>query len=194
MQALIERQVIQMSRLVGDLLDVSRVHTGKLRLERQVVDLLAIIDAALVACRPAIDARLQHFAIHLPAGAPEMHGDPIRLTQVLSNLLGNASKYTPIGGMLELSGKVVEGCVLITVSDSGIGISAEALPIIFEPFVQAPEAFGYNGAGLGIGLTVVRELVEAHGGTVVASSAGSGLGSQFLVTLPLAERAPVDNG
>ncbi|HLD64840.1 MAG TPA: diguanylate cyclase [Pseudomonas sp.] len=193
MQALIERQVVHMSRLVEDLLDVSRVHTGKLRLERQRADLLGIIDTALMACRPAIDTRLQHFAIHLPVGAPEVHGDPIRLTQVLSNLLCNASKYTPNGGALELSVKVVEACVLITVSDSGIGISAEALPIIFEPFVQDPQAIGFNGAGLGIGLTVVRELVEAHGGTVVASSAGSGLGSQFVVTLPLTERAPVGN-
>ena len=193
MQALIERQVVHMSRLVEDLLDVSRVHTGKLRLERRVVDLLGIIDAAIVACRPSIDTRLQHFAIHLPAGTPELHGDPIRLTQVLSNLLCNASKYTPNGGALEMSVRLVEASVLITVSDSGIGISAEALPIIFEPFVQDPQAIGFNGAGLGIGLTVVRELVEAHGGTVVASSAGNGLGSQFVVTLPLAERAPVDN-
>jgi len=184
-QAIIERQVAHMSRLVGDLLDVTRVNTGKLRLERRVVDMAGIIDEALDACRPAMDTRLQHFGIHVPSCAVEVHGDPVRLVQILSNLLDNASKYTPDGGNIGLSVVVVDDAIVMTVSDSGIGISAETLPSVFEPFVQDPHAIGFNGVGLGIGLTVVRELVGAHGGNIVASSAGNGLGSRFIVTLPL---------
>lgn len=187
MQAIIERQVAHMSRLVGDLLDVSRVHTGKLRLERRPMDLAEIIDEAIEACRPAMATRLQAFDVQAPAGALEVHGDPDRLAQVFSNLLDNASKYTPPGGRIGLLVRVADVAIVVTVSDSGIGITAEALPHVFDPFVQDTHAIGFNGAGLGIGLTVVRELVEAHGGTVVASSDGTGLGSRFVVTLPRAE-------
>jgi signal transduction histidine kinase len=178
-----------MSRLVSDLLDVSRVSTGKLRLERRTVDLAGIIDAAIDACQPTIAARRQRFEVQLPSGELELYGDPIRLAQVVSNLLDNASKYTPEGGEIGLSAVVIADAVVITVSDSGIGITPEAMPRIFEPFVQEAHAIGFNGVGLGIGLTVVRELVEAHGGQVVASSAGTGLGSEFVVILPLARQA-----
>ena len=189
-QAVIERQVVHMAKLVDDLLDVSRTHTGKLRLERRVVEMAGVIDEAVESCRPAMDTRLQHFGIHVPLCALEVNGDPVRLTQILSNLLDNASKYTHVGGEIGLSVVVVDHAVVMTVSDSGIGITAEALPKVFDPFVQDTHAIGFNGFGLGIGLTVVRELVEAHGGHVIASSAGSGLGSQFVVTIPLAERPP----
>jgi len=114
-----------------------------------------------------------------------MHADPVRLAQVLRNLLDNASKYTPNGGQITLSVTVLDETVVVSVSDNGIGITAELLPRVFEPFVQDKHAIGFNGAGLGIGLTVVRELVDAHGGNVAASSAGTGLGSRFTVTLPL---------
>ncbi|WP_460713454.1 diguanylate cyclase domain-containing protein [Lysobacter terrae] len=184
-QAVIEQEVEHMVRLVSDLLDVSRGNTGKLRLEHQAVYMTGIIDEAVDACRPAMDTRLQRFTVQVPSRALEMQGDPIRLAQILRNLLDNASKYTPNGGEIGLSVVVRDGALAMTVSDSGIGITAEALPKIFEPFVQDKHAIGFNGAGLGIGLTVVRELVEAHGGTVVATSAGTGLGSQFVVTLPL---------
>jgi len=187
-QGIIERQVEHISRLVGDLLDVSRATTGKLRLERQVVEMAEVIDQTVDSCRPAMDTRLQHFGVHVPSCPLLVHGDRVRLVQVLSNLLDNASKYTQVGGDIGLSVVVVEDAIVITVSDSGIGIAAEALPTVFEPFMQDTHAVGFNGIGLGIGLTVVRELVEAHGGNVAASSAGSGLGSQFVVTLPL--RAP----
>jgi diguanylate cyclase len=187
-QAIMERQVVHMSRLVSDLLDVSRVNTGKLRLERRVVEMAGIIDEAVDACRPAMDTRLQHFGVHVPSCALEVHGDPIRLVQILCNLLDNASKYTQNGGEIRLSVAVVDDAIVMTVSDSGIGITAEALSNVFEPFTQDTQATVFNKDGLGIGLTVVRELVEAHGGNVVASSAGSGLGSQFVVTLPLAGR------
>jgi diguanylate cyclase (GGDEF)-like protein len=185
MQAIIEREVTHMARVVSDLLDISRVHTGKLRLERCIADLAGMIDAAIDACRPAMDMRQQHFIVQLPARPAIVDGDPVRLVQVFSNLLDNASKYTPEGGQVVLAVTVLGDTVAISVSDSGIGISAEALPDVFEPFVQDGHALGFNGVGLGIGLTVVRELVEAHGGSVVASSAGHGQGSRFVVTLPL---------
>jgi diguanylate cyclase (GGDEF)-like protein len=187
MQAIIERQVAHMSRLIGDLFDASRVSTGKLRLERQRVDMTTIIDEAIAICRPAMDIRLQHFGVLVPARALEVDGDPVRLVQVISNLLDNASKYTPDGGEIALSVVAANDAMVINVSDTGIGISGEALPRIFEPFMQDAHATGFNGFGMGIGLTVVRELVEAHGGTVVASSRGTGRGSQFVVTLPLLE-------
>jgi diguanylate cyclase (GGDEF)-like protein len=185
MQAIIERQVAHMSRLIGDLFDASRVSTGKLRLERHPVDMTAILDEAIAICRPAMDVRLQHFVVLVPARVLEVDGDPVRLVQVVSNLLDNASKYTPDGGEIDLAVVVAEDSLTITVADTGIGITAESLPKVFEPFMQDAHATGFNGFGLGIGLTVVRELVEAHGGSVVASSLGADRGSQFAVTLPL---------
>ena len=185
LQAVIERQGAHMARLVGDLMDLSRVNTGKLRLLRQRADLAPIIDSAVQACRPAMDTRLQAFTIQLPLEALEIDGDPVRLAQVLSNLLDNASKYTPDKGRIGLLAVRDGQSVVITVSDSGIGISADALPRIFAPFVQDEHAVVFNSAGLGIGLTVVKELVEAHGGTVSANSEGVDKGSQFTVTLPL---------
>ncbi|WP_213768691.1 diguanylate cyclase [Caballeronia sp. dw_19] len=191
-QAIIERQVAHMSRLVGDLLDVSRVNTGKLRLEHGLVDIKVVIAAAADACGPAIETRRQHFDVQMPSCALDIDGDSVRLTQVFTNLLDNASKYTPNGGRIELSVSVVDDAIVATVSDNGIGITAEALPKVFEPFVQDTQAIGFNGVGLGIGLTVVRELVEAHSGKVVASSVGSGCGSQFIVMLPKAASAITD--
>jgi signal transduction histidine kinase len=184
-QAIIENEVEHMVRLVSDLVDMSRINAGKLRIERRIVDLTDIVDEAVAACRPAMDTRLQHFSVRVPARAIKLDADPVRLAQVLRNLLDNASKYTPNGGEVGLSVVVADDTVVVSVSDSGIGITAGALPEVFEPFVQDKHAIGFNGVGLGIGLTVVRELVDAHGGHVVASSAGTGLGSQFVVTLPL---------
>jgi diguanylate cyclase len=190
MQAIIGRQVTHMQRMIEDMLDLSRVHTGKLRLERRQVDLAGLIDEAVFTCRPAMHGRKQQFSVRMPPQVPKLDCDPVRLAQVFSNLLDNASKYTPEGGrialVVELAGDALIGStVVVAVSDSGIGITAEAMPDVFEPFVQDRHAIGFSGAGLGIGLTVVRELVEAHGGTVTASSEGSGLGSRFVVTLPL---------
>ena len=184
MRAIIEQQVVHMTRFVGDLLDVSRVSTGKLRLQPVAMDLASVIADVVEACRPAMDARGQRFELQVPEGPIELQGDPVRLTQVLNNLLDNASKYTPNGGKVGLTVESVAGTVELTVSDTGIGITAEALPDVFEPFVQDAHAVGFNGVGLGLGLTVVRELVEGHGGTVVVSSGGKGLGSRFVVTLP----------
>lgn len=184
-QGIIERQVRNMSRLVEDLLDVSRVNAGKLRLKKERVEIIAFINGVVEACRPSMGTRLQRFEIHLPPPPVDVEADPVRLAQVLHNILDNASKYTPEHGEIHVSAGVHETTVTITVADNGIGIRAEAMGTIFEPFVQEQHATQFNGVGLGIGLTVVREVVEGHGGQVVASSAGVGLGSQFTITLPL---------
>lgn len=185
MQALIEGQVQHMSRLVDDLLDVSRATTGKLRLDCRILDMVQIIQDAVVVCSPVMTAQHLHFKVELPTCALAVNGDPIRLTQILGNLLGNAVKYTPAGGTVTLSVTAETDLLTMSIVDTGIGISAKALPFVFEPFVQDVHAVGFNGAGLGIGLTVVRELVEAHGGTVTGTSDGDGKGSKFVVTLPL---------
>jgi diguanylate cyclase (GGDEF)-like protein len=184
-QGIIERQVQTMSRLVEDLLDVSRVSSGKLRLEMVSVDMNALIDDVVHAARASIDTRLQLFEVQLPAQDITVLGDPVRLAQVLGNLLDNASKYTPKGGRIRLVAAAQGEELLLTVSDNGIGISPQALATIFDPFIQEQHATLFNGTGLGIGLTVVRELVEGHGGKVNAVSPGQGLGSQFVVSLPL---------
>ncbi|MDB5947024.1 MAG: putative histidine kinase in two-component regulatory system, partial [Ramlibacter sp.] len=154
------------------------------------------MDDVVEACRPKLDIRMQRFEIHLPASALTVHGDPVRLSQILTNLLDNASKYTPHHGHIRFAAAGAAGDVVLTVTDDGIGITEQALETVFEPFSQEPHATLFNGAGLGIGLTVVRELVEGHGGHVTASSAGKGLGSQFLVRLPLAavDEAAPDGG
>lgn len=186
MRELIEGQVQHISQLVDDLLDVSRASTGKLRINRRDVDMMQILEGAIDACRPLMTAQQQHFDVDLPDGVLMINGDPGRLAQILHNLLANAAKYTPVGGRIKLC-VTVEGSVLtIRISDNGIGVTAQALPFIFDPYVQDTHAIGFNGAGLGIGLTVVRELVEAHGGTVTGMSEGNGKGSEFVVTLPLA--------
>ncbi len=184
--AVIERQAAQMSRLVSDLLDVSRAQGSKLRLELSEVNLITLINDVVEASRPAIDTRLQHFLVHLQPGELALNCDPVRLAQVLRNLLDNASKYTPISGEIVLSMSRSVDAVVLTVRDNGIGIHERALPHIFEPFMQDEAAHKFNTNGLGLGLTVVEELVKAHGGTVTAHSAGKGMGSEFVVTLPLA--------
>ena len=188
-RAIIERQVLHISRLVDDLLDLSRASTGKLRLEFAVVDLKDIIEATIDARRPAAERRRQRLVVAVPAPPLQIDGDPVRLAQVLGNLLDNACKYTPDGGTIELMAALAGDSVVLTVSDSGIGIAADALPYVFEPFTQGSHGNGPRGSGLGLGLAVASDLVEAHGGCVVAHSAGAGSGSRFVVTLPLAAAA-----
>jgi signal transduction histidine kinase len=186
LQAAIKRQVALMSRLVDDLLDGSRVSAGKFRLERSLVEMTGILHLAAETCRSAVEARSQRLMIDLAPAPLLVLGDPLRVGQIASNLLDNASKYTPNGGAISLQALRLDGALQITVSDNGIGIPAQALPDIFELFTQDARAVALHNGGLGIGLAVVRDLVEAHGGTVVASSAGHDLGSDFVVTLPLA--------
>lgn len=182
-QVVIDRQVKQMARLVEDLLDGARVSTGKFRIERGTVNLVDVLGIALETCRAAIDVRGQQLKLALPAGPVLVEGDAARLAQVFANLLDNASKYTPDGGDISLAMAATDRLVTVTVSDTGIGITPQALTHVFDLFVQGTRALTAQNRGLGIGLAVARELVEAHGGTVVATSAGKDLGSEFVVTL-----------
>ncbi|MDP3824802.1 MAG: diguanylate cyclase [Burkholderiales bacterium] len=182
-QAIIERQTAHMARLVDQLLDMT-CGNARLRFRREHVDLSDVIEAAVKYLEPSLVARRQNINVKLNSRPLPLHGHPAHLAQIVSNLLDNASKYTPDGGAIDLSASMVGDRVVITVHDNGLGLAPEALLSVFDPFVQDTHAFGLNGSGVGIGLTVVRELVEAHGGSVVASSSGRGQGSQFVVTLP----------
>jgi signal transduction histidine kinase len=190
LQATIKAQVTQMSRLINDLVEGSRLGAGKFRIERTLVELVPLLDLAIETSRPRIDARRQQFHCVLPTGSLKVLGDPVRLVQVFGNLLDNASKYTPEGG--EISVEVTDGMglVMVCVRDNGIGISEEALPRVFEMFVREAHAAQADSAGLGIGLAVVQQLVQAHEGTVVARSPGQHLGSEFVVTLPAHAAVP----
>ncbi|MEO7072361.1 MAG: diguanylate cyclase [Rhodanobacter sp.] len=184
LQSIIDGQVTHMARLIDDLLDGSRLSTGKLRMERRAIDLQRVISIAIDTCRPAMLAKAQAFTSTLPPDALAFHGDAIRLTQVFSNLLDNACKYTPMGGHIALNATISRSTIVISVADDGIGIGATELHPIFDLFVQDEHGLTMANGGLGIGLAVVRDLVSAHGGSVVAHSPGRGLGSTFVVTLP----------
>jgi PAS domain S-box-containing protein len=188
-RAVIERQVAHMARLVDDLLDVARVSSGKLLLRKERVTLAAVVAAALETSRPAVDAAGHKLVLHNPAAQAVVDADPTRLAQVLSNLLNNAAKYTPPGGTIELRAARAGSEVVFEVRDNGMGFPPELAGRLFEPFAQwAPAEHG--SAGLGIGLSLVRGIVELHGGTVSAQSDGPGKGSRFEVRLPLAAAAP----
>ena len=194
LQETIKRQVAQMTRLIGDLLDGARVTTGKLRLERTQVDLVAVVTSAVETCEPAMEARGHKFTCRMPPGPVLLLGDSVRLVQVFGNLLENSAKYTPEGGRITLEGSVQPGAVSITIRDNGIGITAGALPKVFDLFARDAHATEINQGGLGIGLSVVRELVLAHEGSVSAASDGKGLGSQFTVRLPLTVQPSLRQG
>ncbi|MBA3771850.1 MAG: diguanylate cyclase [Ramlibacter sp.] len=184
-KGVIERQVALLSRLVGDLLDMTRINTGKLRLDVQRIDVTRVIAEAVRDLEPATAARLQQVRVELPGGELIVNGDRLRLGQVMTNLVGNASKFTQHGGVITITASVSDATLTIGVMDNGIGISLEALSHIFDPFVQESRATSFDGSGLGIGLSLVRELVQAHGGQVIAQSEGLGKGSRFTVRLPL---------
>ena len=184
-QAIIERQVKHMSRLLDDLLDVSRITRGKLRLRRSAVDLASVVAAAQEPARPLMEDRRHTLVVKLPQEPVRLMSDPVRLAQVLANLLINAAKYTDGGGRIELEASRAGGELVVAVRDNGIGISAEMMPRVFTLFAQASPALERSDGGLGIGLALVRGLVELHGGTVSAHSAGIGKGSEFVVRLPL---------
>lgn len=189
LQHLISRQVTRMARLLDDLFDVARVNSGKLTVVKEALDINVLIQEVTDIYVPVFEKRRQIFEVEKPVGEVFIEGDACRLTQIFSNLLENAAKYTPVEGQIKLSAVIKAGKLVTTFADNGIGIIATALPHIFEPFIQDSAATEFNDEGLGIGLAVVRELVEAHGGTVTAHSAGSNLGSQFIVTLPLLNAA-----
>jgi two-component system, sensor histidine kinase len=184
MHALIERQVCQMTLLAVGLLDVSRITCGRLRLKLERVDLCVVVRNAIETLESDFNQRQQRVAVTWPDVPLWLHADAARLEQLFVNILGNASKYTDAGGALALSVSTLDGHAIVCVRDSGIGISHDMLPHIFDLFVQADEAAPRSRSGLGIGLALVRMLAELHGGSVIAASAGIGLGSEFTVRLP----------
>jgi CheY-like chemotaxis protein/anti-sigma regulatory factor (Ser/Thr protein kinase) len=179
----IARQTGQLTRLVDDLLDVSRITRGKLTLLQRPLDVAGVVAQAVETSRPLLDARRHQLTLHVPAEAVRVRGDAARLAQVISNLLNNAAKYTPDGGRIVLTVEREPSDVVMTVTDNGLGIPAEMLGRVFDLFSQF-ESRDQSQGGIGIGLTLVKRLVELHGGTVEARSAGRGRGSTFVVRLP----------
>jgi signal transduction histidine kinase len=184
MQALIERQLSRMTFLVDELLDVSRITSGCVHLQRERIDLRVIVSNAIETLGPDIHARQHRLSVEIPDAPIWLLADPARLEQVFVNLLANALRYTDTGGVLTVFVHTNRGHCVICVRDSGVGIAPEALPHIFELFKQGNAADPRSKAGLGVGLAVVRNLVELHGGSVTAASAGRGQGSEFTVRLP----------
>jgi signal transduction histidine kinase len=183
--AMLERQVRRMTRLVDDLLDVSRIIHGHLHVQRERIDLRDVVSNAIEAVQPDIKQRDHRLTTTLPEGPVWLHADAGRLEQVFVNLLGNAAKYTDTGGELAIWMQVRDDQVSVRVRDSGIGIAPEILPQVFDFFRQADAAAPRCRSGLGIGLALARNLVESHGGSVTAASDGLGQGSEFTVQLPL---------
>src|SRR5688572_6906869 len=180
----IERQTKHLSRLVDDLLDVSRITQGKIKLRLEPVDLGSVITAAVESSRPLVDAHRHELVVRLPEGAVTVLGDRERLTQVVANLLNNAAKYQNEGGRIDLTVRREGDEALITVRDRGIGISSQMLPLVFDLFAQEERATNHSQGGLGVGLSLVKKLVELHGGSAQALSPGVGHGSTFLVHMP----------
>jgi len=188
----IERQVNHMSLLLDDLLDVSRITRGRLELSCANVALNDVIDAALETARPLIDAARHVVSVRVPAETLELHADPLRLSQVLANLLTNAAKYTKRGGTIDVTARKTDAAIEISVTDNGIGIDPKLLGTMFEMFWQGEDSQNNVQAGLGIGLALARGLVELHGGTLTAYSEGRGRGSEFLIRLPLSKVGVVE--
>jgi CheY-like chemotaxis protein len=187
----IERQADQMARLVDDLLDVSRISRGQITLRRRRVELAEVVGRAVEGSRPLIEARRHELVEALPPGPVWLEADPVRLAQVVGNLLNNAAKYTEDGGRITLSAVTEGGEAVLRVRDTGLGIAPEMLPRIFEMFTQADRSLERSQGGLGVGLTLVKRLVEMHGGSVEAESEGPGRGSEFVVRLPVIVPPPV---
>ncbi|TAK86408.1 MAG: PAS domain-containing hybrid sensor histidine kinase/response regulator [Betaproteobacteria bacterium] len=181
-----ERQMHQLVRLVDDLLDVSRIIRGKIELRRDRIDIGAVVARAVETAQPVIDAHGHAINVSLPERPLQVEGDMVRLAQVLANLLTNAAKYSGSASRIEVIVRGEGGDALIVVRDQGVGIPHELLPRIFDLFVQGEHTLARSQGGLGIGLTLAKRLVEMHGGSVAASSAGPGRGSEFSVRLPLA--------
>ncbi|HWT70843.1 MAG TPA: ATP-binding protein [Oxalicibacterium sp.] len=189
LQGIVARQVQHMARLLDDLLDAARVSSGKITLSVAVIPLREAMERAVETAQPRIDERRQHLTLVLPATEILVEADPVRLTQIFSNLLSNASKYTRDGGRIRFSVALAEDNAVVLVEDNGDGMQADMLPHIFDLFTQGPRSLARSEGGLGIGLNVVRNLVHMHGGQVEANSPGPGKGSRFTVTLPITRKA-----
>jgi len=195
LRSMMQRQTQHMVRLIDDLLDVSRITRGKLELRWGSVELADIVRDAVAATRPLIDEAQHQLTLRLPDQPLRLHADANRLTQVLTNLLNNAAKYTPREGRIELTAEHSGGEVTITVSDSGIGIPADKIDYVFDMFTQIHDSGECGYTGLGIGLTLAKRLVEMHGGSVDVQSRGQNLGTTFVVRLPtLSEPSTTGNG
>lgn len=176
--------------MIDDLLDISRVSRGKFRLEYEPLDAVAVVDEAVEKARHFIDARDHDLVVHRPAEGLTLWGDPMRLRQVIMNLLRNAANYTPKGGVIEVQLLSENGSAVIRVRDNGQGIPKEMLSRIFDLRTQVERSLESSGSGLGVGLALVRTLVELHGGTVSAISDGPDRGSEFIVRLPFYKEQP----
>ncbi len=183
-----ERQLAQLTRLVDDLLEVNRISRGKIDLRRVVTDVSQVVLHAVEAARPLMERKQQQLELKMPTESIELEADDARLAQVVSNLLNNASKYTDAGGRITLTVAREGNSAVIRVCDTGVGLSSEALSRIFEMFAQVDATLERSQGGLGIGLTLARTLVEMHDGTLTASSAGPGCGSEFTVRIPARPR------
>lgn len=191
---MMRRQVDQLVRLIDDLLDISRINTGKLELRREHVLLADVVRDAVEGARPHLENYGHEFVLSLPDRPITIDADGTRIAQVLLNLLNNAAKFTPEGGRVTLSADMSNGLVELRVRDTGIGIRPQMLPVVFEMFAQADSSLEKSQGGLGIGLTIVKRLVEMHGGTVEARSEGPGRGSEFVVRLPVIDAPHSDHG
>ncbi|HKQ76677.1 MAG TPA: PAS domain S-box protein [Blastocatellia bacterium] len=190
----IERNAKSQAHLVGDLLDASRIATGKLSLENRPVELMSIVEAAVDAVRPSVEAKSLRMQIVLEPWVGPFNGDAERLKQVVWNLLSNAIKFTPQGGLIEVRLERLENKALLIVSDTGQGIDPEFLPHIFDRFSQVDSTMKRRQGGLGLGLAIVKHIVELHGGAIYAYSRGEGQGSDFMITLPLAKQESAAEG
>ncbi|MEO7733664.1 MAG: ATP-binding protein [Kofleriaceae bacterium] len=186
----IERNALNQSQLIDDLLDVSRIVAGKLRLEVGAIHLGEIVAAAIESARPAIDAKQLRLTTVLDTGDVALMGDATRLQQVIWNLLTNATKFTPKGGRISVVLRRIDSTIQLEVTDSGKGISAELLPVVFERFAQGDSSTTRTTGGLGLGLSISKSIVEMHGGTIDARSAGAAQGASFVVNLPVAPMRP----
>ena len=187
---IMNRQVQHMIRLVDDLLDVARIVRGKIELRKEPVDIAAVFKRAIETAQPLIDAQAHQLTVSLPDEPVWLEADPVRLAQVIANLLNNAAKYTEPGGSISLTAEREGSELLVGVRDTGMGIAPELLHDIFELFTQAERSIERSQGGLGIGLTLVRRLVEMHGGSIHAFSEGAGQGSEFIVRLPILQGQP----
>lgn len=185
----VERQVRNMSRLVDELLDLNRLSRGEIRLSPELVEVQSIIDGGVEVAEPSIHENAHTLIVDVRDGAAALKGDPLRLQQVVSNLLINAARYTPQGGLIRLGARAEDGHFLVSVRDNGVGLSPEIAPRIFEPFVRG-EAEGLVSGGVGVGLALVKQIVVLHRGTVEARSDGPNTGCEFVVRLPLAPVRP----
>lgn len=187
---IMERQVNQLVRLVDDLMEVSRITRGLIELRKEDTNLATVVRSAVDTSKPLIEAKQQQLAISLPPDPIPLSGDVVRLGQVFSNLLNNAAKYTEPGGQICIHAKQLGSDVVVSVRDNGIGLSPDVLPDIFNMFMQVDRNANRSQGGLGIGLTLVKNLVELHGGAITTHSDGIGMGSEFLVRLPIARSHP----